>query len=257
MVFAIFGVYMNDVRYNAKLNYIVEAPGFVSVVRNENFVLTYKEGKNDFSFVFVQRGELEYLFTPTGKTIQIKKDDVLFIPKNYPYKVTYKKENTKIQILRFEVKNESFLNKYIQPICVKSSDVPLIFGTISFQNMLNPLFLSAKIYELLYHTENQIDVTPKKYKQLLPAIKELSSLYFKNEKISYYAKLCDMGESNFRKLFKEYTGKSPIEYRNLIRISNVKRFLNSGEFTIREAADLAGFNNMAFFYEIYNRYTRP
>ncbi len=245
---------MNDIRFNGNLNYSIETPGFVSVVRNENFVFTYKEGKKKFSFIFVQRGELEYRFKKTGKIVQIKKDDVLFIPKNYPYTATYKKENTKIQILTFDVRNETFLQKFFEPICLKSPDVPLLFGTISFQNMLNPLFLSAKIYELLYHTESQIDLIPKKYKHLLPAIKELSSLYFKNEKIAHYANLCDMSESNFRKLFKEYTGKSPIEYRNLIRLSNVKRFLNSGEFTVAEAAYLAGFNNMAFFYEIYNRY---
>ena len=78
--------------------------------------------------------------------------------------------------------------------------------------------------------------------------------YFKNEKISYYAQLCGMSESNFRKLFKEYTGKSPIEYRNLIRISAVKTLLNSSELTVSEAAYLVGFNNMSYFYEVYNKY---
>ena len=62
-----------------------------------------------------------------------------------------------------------------------------------------------------------------------------------------------MSESNFRKLFKEYTGKSPIEYRNLIRISEVKKMIDSGEFTVSEAAYLVGFNNMSFFYEVYNK----
>ena len=63
-----------------------------------------------------------------------------------------------------------------------------------------------------------------------------------------------MSESNFRKLFKEYTGKSLIEYRNLIRISEAKKMIESREFTVAEAAYTVGFNNMSFFYEVYNKY---
>ena len=145
---------------------------------------------------------------------------------------------------------------FASPLRIKAPEISLIFSGISVTNMSHPLFLSAKIYELLYYLEEKNAVLPKKYKALLPAIQELTTLYFKNEKMEYYAKLCEMSESNFRKLFKEHTGKSPIEYRNLIRISHVKRFLNSGEFTVAEAADLAGFNNKAFFYEVYNKYEK-
>ena len=120
--------------------------------------------------------------------------------------------------------------------------------------MTKPLFLASKIYELLHHIESQMILTPSKYLKLLPAIKEIQQYYFKNEKISYYSNLCDMSEPNFRRLFKDYTGLSPIEYRNTVRISNVKRLLASGEFKMNEIAYLVGFNNMAFFYESYNKY---
>ena len=52
----------------------------------------------------------------------------------------------------------------------------------------------------------------------------------------------------------EYTGKSPIEYRNDIRISMFEKLMESREFTVSEAAYLVGFNNMSFFYETYNKY---
>ena len=89
---------------------------------------------------------------------------------------------------------------------------------------------------------------------MLPALLELKQQYFKNEKISYYAQLCSMSESNFRKLFKEYTGTSPITYRNLIRVSAVQSLLNTGEINVSEAAYLVGFNNMAFFYQTYHKH---
>ena len=58
-----------------------------------------------------------------------------------------------------------------------------------------------------------------------------------------------MSESNFRKLFTEYVGKSPIEYRNCLRISRARSMIDSGEYTALEAAYLCGFNNMSVFYE--------
>ena len=63
-----------------------------------------------------------------------------------------------------------------------------------------------------------------------------------------------MSESNFRKLFKEYTGKSPIEYRNLIRLSEAHKMITEHKYSVQEAAYLTGFNNMSFFYECLKKY---
>ena len=62
-----------------------------------------------------------------------------------------------------------------------------------------------------------------------------------------------MSESNFRKLFRAYTGRSPIEYRNLIRISEAQKLIEEGECTATEAAHITGFNNIPFFYELYRK----
>ena len=152
------------------------------------------------------------------------------------------------------MENHDDLLRLTAPIATKSPDATLVFSSISKQNMYSSLFLTSKIYELLHLVTTADNAIPKKYRALAPAITELQQQYFKNEKIGYYANLCGMSESNFRKLFKEYTGKSPIEYRNLIRISAVKTLLNTSELTVSEAAYLVGFNNMAFFYEVYNKY---
>lgn len=246
---------MQDIRFNGLLNYEIGAPSYVSVVRNKNHVFKYENGKPAFSFIFVQHGALEYHFKGKSKTIVIEKDDVLFIPKDYPYTTKYLRENNKIQILTFDVKNVSASKELSAPLHYqKKTELSSIFNSISFENMTSPFFLCSKIYELLYHITLQAATIPKKYRKLAPAISELNQQYFKNEKISYYAKLCNMSESNFRKLFKEYTGKSPVEYRNTVRITAAKSLLKTGELTVSEAAYLVGFNNMSFFYEAYNKY---
>ena len=62
-----------------------------------------------------------------------------------------------------------------------------------------------------------------------------------------------MSEVNFRRLFKEYTGKSPVEYRNDIRLKNAKIKLQSGEYNVSEAAYESGFSNLSFFIRLYKK----
>ena len=62
-----------------------------------------------------------------------------------------------------------------------------------------------------------------------------------------------MSEVNFRRLFKEYTGMSPIDYRNDLRLKNAKNMLQSGEYNVTEAATASGFSNLSFFIRLYKK----
>lgn len=244
---------MQDIRFDGHLNLAVQEPGFAHLTRKANHQFAYKNGKELYSFIFIQHGEMEYQFPTLKKTLLIGKNDVLFIPKNLPYAATYRKDSTQIKILTFDVQSDALSDKFLMPAKVNNPELGFLFASVSQENMYSTLFLSAKIYELLHLLETAEFGLRRKYEKLFPALQELKQQYFKNEKISYYATLCNMSESNFRKLFKEYTGKSPIEYRNSIRIAAVKNLLKTGELTVSEAAYLVGFNNMSFFYDVYNK----
>jgi len=245
---------MEDIRFNGKLDYSIENVGFVSLSRDEDYFFEFKTGKERFSFIFVENGELEYYFTETKSTLKIDKGTVCFVPKRVPYKIRYLKDNTNIKIIIFDIVAEKLPVCFASPVVKKSPDSTAVFTSISNQNMRSAAFLASKTYALIHLIENDTFKIPKKYIKIIPAVNEIKQKYFENRKLSYYAELSNMSESNFRKLFKEYTGKSPIEYRNLIRISEVKKMLDSGEFTVSEAAYLMGFNNMSFFYEMYRKY---
>ena len=241
---------MNDIRFQGHLEFNIENIGYVSVQRDKNYFFEYKKGKEMYSFIYVADGHLSYTLTDTNKTYLIKKGDVLFIPKHLPYKTLYLQDNTVIKIIVFDISGEQ-IPQYLQTaLCTQSQSMTAIFSKISN----DPLFLAGKAYELLYHLIRKADKRlPGKYKKILPALEEISSHYTENHKMELYAQLCGMSESNFRKLFKEYTGKSPVEYRNDIRIRAVHTMILSGEFTTQEAAYTAGFNNMSFFYQLYNK----
>ena len=243
---------MEDIRFHRQLEFKIENVGYVSVQRNENYFFEYKKGKETYSIIYVSDGQLTYTLTGSKEVFHIKKGDILFIPKHLPYQTLYLQNNTIIKIIVFDITCD-VLPSYLQnAICTRSQSMSTIFSAISN----DPLLLAGKAYELLYHLIRKADKQiPVKYVKILPAIEDIKLHYDENHKMEYYAQLCNMSESNFRKLFKEYTGKSPVEYRNDIRMGAVHTMILSGEFTIQEAAYIAGFNNMSFFYQLYHKST--
>ena len=247
---------MEDIRYDATLDFRIHNVGFVSVLRNENFTFEYKAGKERLSFIYVKKGQMQYTFPKEKRKITIEKDDFLFVPKSIPYKSVYLADNTIIKIIVFDIDTKRLPDYLKTPFFKRSPHIKNLFDDLTAEHTTSAFYLTAKIYEIFYYMRSENFNTPKKYQKILPAITSINQNYTQNNKLSYYAELCNMSESNFRKLFKEYTGKSLIEYRNNIRILAVQKMLDSGELSISEAAYLAGFNNMSFFYKLYHRSTK-
>ena len=59
-----------------------------------------------------------------------------------------------------------------------------------------------------------------------------------------------VSESNVVRLFKKYLNTNFTTYYNGVRLRHAREFLEQGH-TIKEAADLAGYNNLNYFYRIF------
>ena len=252
MVFDYLEGVMKDIRFDGVFNFEITNIGFVSVVRDENYTFEFKEGKNQFSLIYVERGSLKYFLG--NKKITLNRSDLFFVPKNTPYKTKYLKNNTTIKIILFDTVGNTLPFSSNKPFVENSSEFQQIFSSLTISKSNNTLYLMSKLYEIFYLFQDKKPSMPKKYQKIILAVNEIEYNYQEDNKVLYYADKCNMSESNFRKLFKEYTGKTPIEYRNFIRLSVFQKLMESGEFTVSEAAYLVGFNNMSFFYDVYNRY---
>ncbi len=213
-----------------------------------------KNGKPRNSIIYVENGEIEYTFLKTNKVNLYDKGSIIFIPSKYPYSAKYMNDNTTLKVLTFSADSENTLNVLKSPLCTKNSNIIKIIQSVNQENGNNPLFLTSKIYEIIYILSKKETDVPEKFKKIIPALEEIRAKYFENKKISYYSDLCYMSESNFRKLFREYMGKSFVEYRNTIRIHEAKKLIESNECTVSEAAYITAFNNMSFFYECMKKY---
>ena len=64
-----------------------------------------------------------------------------------------------------------------------------------------------------------------------------------------------MGYSNFRRIFKEYTGFSPAKYIQEVRMSRVKEALTNSSLPVKQIAFEAGYENEDYFFTAFRRIT--
>ena len=67
------------------------------------------------------------------------------------------------------------------------------------------------------------------------------------------AKLCGISENYFRKLFLLEFGISPSKYIRNKRLMLARDLLNSGEFSVSDAAMASGFNDISYFSREYKK----
>ena len=65
----------------------------------------------------------------------------------------------------------------------------------------------------------------------------------------------NVGYSNFRKMFKKYTGISPAQYSLSLRIRQAKDLLNNTDLSVKEISYQVGFNSIDYFSRVFKSKT--
>ena len=231
---------------------------YVSVQRPQNYKMSHLDGRKQHSFLYTATGTMKYSFADnSSQELVSAAGELVFIPAGAKHLSTYIAEQNIVHILQFDLTAGALPDYMTIPVLIHHKNMEQIFASIA--NDLNsgigddPIYLLYRIYELLWYMSQNVEKHPVKYRKLQIALREIHLYYSDNHKIRYYADLCGMSEPGFRRLFKEYTNMSPIEYRNQIRLQEAKKLLCSGEFSVEEAALTVGYSNLPFFCRSYKR----
>ena len=230
----------------------------VTVTRGKNYRHSYRNGRLKHGFVYMERGSMTDDFSDASiGAITLTRGEFLFVPKGSEYVGIYNEDDTEIKIVQFELLSgalPAYLSKPRKiPLPHVKESIHAFFSPHETAANRHPFYYLSCLYQLLW----QIDVLhadlPHEYKRLGSALSELSERYGENRPVKYYADLCGMSEVNFRRLFRNYTGRSPIEYRNDLRLNSARAKLQSGEYNVTEAAESCGFANLSFFIRLYKK----
>ena len=116
--------------------------------------------------------------------------------------------------------------------------------------------IKGKIYELISIIFNgEFSDKNDKYSSIRKGIELLESNVYGDISISDVALSCNVSEAHFRRLFKEYAQKSPIQYRIELKISYAKRMLTDTDMSVESIAEALSFESSSYFCRVFKKKT--
>lgn len=214
------------------------------------------------NFVFMLEGE--GIINSDGKTILLKKGEVLFIPKNTTYSAVWKATPKAVfQSLHFDflAKNDPLFNLNIPVQKINNLDFDnqyyLLQKIADLQfNKSDSFFLLSNFYNLLGTLLKEIRFTENKSinKIISPAINFIEQNYAKNFSVKQLSDLCFLSESRFYYLFKKHVGSTPVEYKLNISVRRSAQDLLSGtQLSIAQIAEKHGFSSIVYFERVFKK----
>lgn len=116
----------------------------------------------------------------------------------------------------------------------------------------------AIVEEILFIIVRTMDVNEQR--QSVPhvfAIHKIAQLIEQQPEVTFavsdLAQRINLSESYFRRLFKQITGYTPVQYQHWVKVNKAKDLLLSGQCNVSEAAFQLGFENVYYFSRLFKR----
>ena len=198
----------------------------------------------------------------SGDTFTAKNGDIVYCPLGGEYKFEViapvnsdylgkvKTLCVNFNMIRPDKKIITLSRKPIKVVDFKSAQLEKDFFDIS-KFSLKPMMRKYKLYKIM---KTVIDIYSKDSENTLllkNAVRYLEEHYTENLKMSLLAEKFNLSESHFRKLFKGFTGLSPVEYRNGLRVEHAKELLNQNTVSVAEVARAVGIEDQFYFSRIF------
>ena len=116
--------------------------------------------------------------------------------------------------------------------------------------------VKAAIYSFLsYLGKEALNEYVKKFMWIAPAVEFMEENPFSSATVEELSKMCNVSSGAFRRMFKEYSGKSPARYKTDIKIEAAKKMLENSSTSIERISELLGYDGCAYFCRIFKKET--
>ncbi len=201
-----------------------------------------------------------------GKELFAEKNQVAYMSKGLEYTVeffdTAPNQDDSV-VFHFQMKNakgEEIAPTLIPKICIKNIDASVALSIEAAaqefdKNLVCVPIITSVIYELLALScqRQKKRVVSRRYKCISEGIEIMESNSDKT--LTEIAEICGVSEGYFRKLFKEYSGENPIDFRQRHRIEKAKSLLVLDTHSIGEIADELHFSDIYHFSKAFKKFT--
>lgn len=201
----------------------------------------------------------KYIFSD-GKEYLCRKNHFIYLPKNSTYTVNSNNSGN-TYCINFQLANDDTFNPFVFHLkntdeviqAYKNAEKAWRRKTTGYK-----LLCKSELYKILYilHNAYTLPYTPNLKQALLePAISYIHKNYsLKSISVKKLSELCGFSYEYFRRLFYGCYGCSPVKYINALRLKRSKELLNSGFYTVSDAALNSGFSDFSYFSRFFKKH---
>lgn len=225
-------------------------------------------GKPTDMLLYLTNCEGEYEL-PDGTLIHAPRKSFVYAPKDIRYRFRCTEADDDVYsniIINFVLSDTDGAEFKIYDGIKVMTDLPvqkleklfLDTAAVSGQNVRFPCGLRSCTYAVLsefcshYH---QKKILSRKYQVISKGILYLEENEELDLSVGEIAKMCNVSEIYFRKLFKEYSGVTPVQFKINRKIEKAKQYLTFEGKTVRETSEALGFSEPAYFCRVFKEKT--
>lgn len=230
---------------------------------------TYRpNGRTDYQLLYIASGKAHFYFEENTEEIISAGHMILYRPNDFQKYDYYAEDQTEVFWVHFTGRDvEAMLSNYLPSIKerVIYSGSSHEYNTL-FQKMIRELQLCKEGYQtylsllleqlfLLLNRSSKTDLEgASTYSEVETAIHYFNEHYHQPISIDDYASSLGMSTCWFIRIFKQYTGITPLNYILRIRLTHAKSLLESSPYNVAEIASIIGYDNPLYFSRLFKKH---
>lgn len=227
-------------------------------------------GRETNGIIFILSGDITY-YSHNQPPLKAVKGDLVYIPHSSHYRCVFTSEcdppdECRFILINFEIFDStqspfllSEIIKVIKPsnsIVYENSFIDIL--SIYRSGCPSPARLKACLYNILADVSNELykkSISISQFAGIYRGIQYLEQHFTEDISILELSRMCHVSETSFRRLFHQYAGISPLEYRNKLKITRAIDLLRTGMFTVNQVAEELGFSDASYFSRAFRKAT--
>ncbi len=213
-------------------------------------------------FVYITKGKA--VFFSEGEALSAGNFDMIYLPCEGAYRSQWQEDSEFMVIdlllhdatgspIRFGEKTQVLFSDPHGAYLGLLEKLAAIADSTEPFDWLERLSLSFKLLCEMARDTNRTQLD-EHYRKIRVGLSFLQNNFTQDFSVEDLAKMCCVSSGSFRKSFAEYTGTSPVEYRNRLRIQKATELLKTGNYTVGEAAEAVGIRDIKYFSKLFKRY---
>lgn len=229
----------------------------------------YKELPRPTSALFLIVSELTAVFTEaSGVSVTAHRGDIVYIPQGVRYHVRIPcggEGTTDTYTVNFNLLDREgerlLLSKKIMILSHTRDNTAELHAAALCRALRsvgaerrNLLRIRAEFYALIDAALSSASTDTDRYYPIRIGAEALRAEWNQNERMEKYAALCGISNAYFYRCFRAWSGKSPVEYRNLLRLNAAEAMLRETDMRVSDISEAVGYEDPFYFCRIFSRH---